>query len=68
MKEYCDLQCETNPIYLSLWESLEHNLKEVILNWEDWDRFKASSEFFIANNEKLYREYEGINNDNKRPK
>jgi hypothetical protein len=35
-------------------------LKEVNLIWGDWDRFKTTPEYFIADNENLYREYEGI--------
>jgi hypothetical protein len=58
MKEYCNLQGETISKYLSLSESLEQRLKEVNLVLEDWDRFKVTPEFFFADNEELYREYE----------
>jgi hypothetical protein len=34
-KEYCNLQSEMIPMYLSLSESLEHSLKEVSLIWKD---------------------------------
>jgi hypothetical protein len=32
---------------------------------EDWDKFKATPEFFIADDEELYREYEGTISDKK---
>jgi hypothetical protein len=49
-KEYCNLQGETIPKFLSLSESLEHSLKEVSLLWDDWERFKATQKYFIADN------------------
>jgi hypothetical protein len=39
-------------------------LKEVIVNWKDWKRFKSTLEFFIADNEIFYKEYDGIEKDN----
>jgi hypothetical protein len=51
MKGYPNLQCETISKYLSLSESLEHILKEISLIWEECDRFKATPEYFIADNE-----------------
>jgi hypothetical protein len=43
-------------------------LKEVSLIWDDLDRFKGSPEYFIADNEKLYREYDETVNDNRKRK
>jgi hypothetical protein len=53
MKEYFNLQGETIPKFFSLSESLEQSLKEVSLVWDDWNRFKGTPEYFIADNEKL---------------
>jgi hypothetical protein len=47
MKEYCNLQGETIPKYLSLSESLDHSLKEVNLIWEDWNRYKSLRGFVL---------------------
>jgi hypothetical protein len=49
MKEYCNLQGETIPKFLSLSVLLDHSLEEVSLKWDDWDRFKTIPEYFIAN-------------------
>jgi hypothetical protein len=68
MKEYFNLQGETIPKFLSLSESLDHSLKEVSLIWDDWERFKDRPEYFIADNEKLYREYDETINDNRKRK
>jgi hypothetical protein len=43
-------------------------LKEVNLIWDDWERFKGTPEYFIADNEKLYREYDETVNDNRKRK
>jgi hypothetical protein len=68
MKEYFNLHGETIPKFLSLSESLDHSLKEVSLNWNDWERFKTTPEYFINNNENLYREYDETVNNNRRKK
>jgi hypothetical protein len=68
MNEYCNLQDETIPKFLSLSESLDHSLKEVSLIWDDWERVKGTPEYFIADNEKLYREYDETVNDNRKRK
>jgi hypothetical protein len=38
------------------------------LYWDDWERFKSTPEYFIANNENLYREYDETVNDNRKRK
>jgi hypothetical protein len=68
MKEYFNLQGETIPKFFSLSVSLDHSLKEVSLIWDDWERFKGSPEYFIADNEKLYREYDETINVNQKRK
>jgi hypothetical protein len=68
VKEYFNLQGETIPKFLSLSESLGHSLKEVSLIWDYWDRFKGTPEYFIADNEKLYSEYDETKNDNRKRK
>jgi hypothetical protein len=41
-------------------------LKEISINWENWERFKISPDYFIADDEKSYREYEDTENGNER--
>jgi hypothetical protein len=43
-------------------------LKDVSLISDDWERFKGSPEYFIADNEKLYREYDETINETEREK
>jgi hypothetical protein len=68
MKEYYNLQGETITKFISLSESLDHSLREVSLNWDYWERFKATPEYFINNNENLCREYDETVNDNRKKK
>jgi hypothetical protein len=68
MKEYFNLQDETILKFLSLSDVVDHSLKEVSLIWDDWDRFKTTPEYFIANNENLYRVYDEAVNDNRKRK
>jgi hypothetical protein len=68
MKEYFNLQGEKISKFLSLSESLEHSLKEVSLNWDDWERFKGTPDHFIKGNEMLYKEFDESKGDSMKPK